>query len=105
LKTLGDRMRALREERAWTQDGAGSKVHVSRVTIGKIEHGIRVLPKTFDKYAALYGTSLRQLIQDITRDDLDDESRDIGRRYRLAPTPVRQAITALLAESESKERK
>jgi DNA-binding XRE family transcriptional regulator len=98
-------MRALREERAWTQDGAGSKAHVSRVTIGKIEHGVHVLPKTFDKYAALYGLSLRQVIQDVARDDLDDESRDIGHRYRLAPTPVRQAIAKLLTDSEAKERK
>lgn len=91
-------MRALREERAWTQDGAGVKADVSRVTIGKIEHGTHVLPRTFDKYAAVYDTSLRQLLQDLARDDLDEESRTVGRSYRLASTPVRQAITALLQE-------
>lgn len=91
-------MCALREERAWTQDEAGVKADVSRVTIGKIEHGTHVLPRTFDKYAAVYGTSLRQLLRDVARDDLDEESRTVGRDYRLASTPVRQAITALLQE-------
>lgn len=88
----------MREEQAWTQNRAATQADVSRITIGKIEKGIHVLPRTFDRYANIFGTSLRQLLHDVERDELDDESRGVGLSYRLASTRVRQAITALLDE-------
>ena len=104
-KALGLTLLGARQDRGWRQIDAADHAHVSRVTIGKIEHGQRVLPRTLEKYARDYGLSLRELLQTDPRDDLDDESRDIGRRYRRAPTLVRQAIVTLLRESELKERK
>jgi len=105
-KRIGLTLLGARQEHGWRQIDAADHSKVSRVTIGKIEHGEYVLPRTLEKYARDgYGLTLRALLQTDARDDLDDESRDIGHRYRLAPTAVRQATTKLLTDSESKERK
>mgnify|MGYP001244508917 CR=1 FL=1 len=104
-KAIGLALLGARQDRRWLQIDAALYAHVSRVTIGKIERGQYVLPRTLDKYAAAYGVTVRDLLQPQPGDELDDESREIGRRYRLAPTRVRQAIVALLTESETQERK
>lgn len=97
LKTLGHTLRDLRRDHGWKQTEAATKAGVGRVTIGKIENGVPVLPSTFEKYAEILGTTRRALLKD-EHDDFDEETRDIARGYRQARTPVRQAINALLSE-------
>jgi transcriptional regulator with XRE-family HTH domain len=97
LKTLGQTLREFRQDYGWKQTQAAAKAGIGRVTIGKIENGVPVLPSTVEKYAAIFGTTRRELLEE-EHDDFDEETRDIARGYRKARTPVRQAISALLGE-------
>lgn len=77
-KTLGERLRELREAKSWSLSKAGKELGLSRMSIWKIEKGGNI-PRvpTLQKFARGYGVSIDELLSLVETED--DETR---KRYR-----------------------
>ena len=107
---LGLKLKALRIQNKLKQETAAEKAGISTSTLQAIENNRQKNPvkvENFEKYAAIFGTSVRKLLKsdeitptDPRYDDLNDEHLDVAYWYMRAKRRPRQVVDVLLAHPE-----
>lgn len=93
---LGDRIRALRLERGWTEEQLGAHAGVTTLDVGRIESGaLDVSVDTLEKIAAALSVSPADLFSGILQ--LSEKAIEFGRAFDEAPPELQVAILAFLA--------
>lgn len=110
---IGRKLRALRIERGLDQIPAAKKAGLSVGTLQAIERNRQqhaVKDSNIEKYAQIFGTSIRKLLRsdeiaptDPRIAELNEEHVAIGRGYALAKRLPRQAVEVLLSHPAAEE--
>jgi transcriptional regulator with XRE-family HTH domain len=110
---VGRYVKALRQERNWSQQKLAHEARLSPNTIRKIERGMKRPPRTatLDRIAKVFHLTTRQLYQgpkgivatDPQLAGLNYEDVEIARQYHDAPTKLRTQIQVLLVEGTQGE--
>ena len=64
MQLIGDRIRALRRQRGWSQEQLGEMVHFSQSKISKIEHGDWDSLSDLKLLAAALGVNIEDLVKE-----------------------------------------
>ena len=110
---IGLKLKALRIEHGLEQIPAAKKAGLHVGTLQAIERNRqknRVKDSNIEKYAQIFGTSIRKLLKsdeiaptDPRLEDLNDEHLEIGRGYMRAKRLPRQAVEVLLSNPPAEE--
>ena len=93
---LGDRIRALRLERGWTEEQLGAHAGVTTLDVGRIETGaLDVSVDTLEKIATALDVSPADLLSGIL--DLSPKAIEFGHAFDEAPPELQAAILNFLA--------
>lgn len=110
---IGRKLKALRVERGLDQIPAAEKAGISVGTLQAIEvnrqrHAVK--DSNIEKYAGIFGTSIRKLLRsdeiaptDPRIADLNEEHLEVGRGYMRAKRLPRQAVEVLLSNPAAEE--
>ncbi|WP_293887182.1 MULTISPECIES: helix-turn-helix domain-containing protein [unclassified Sphingobacterium] len=78
MKTLGKKIRLLRQQKGWTQQDVAKKLDVSIPAFSKMETGITDLNLSrLNQIAKLFNLTLVQLISNSETDDVKDYTKEI----------------------------
>jgi len=78
MKTLGKKIRLLRQQKGWTQQDVAKKLEVSIPAFSKMETGITDLNLSrLNQIAKLFNLTLVQLISNSETDDVKDYTKEI----------------------------
>ena len=64
MQLIGDRIRALRQQRGWSQEQLGEMVHFSQSKISKIENGDWDSLSALKLLAAALGVNIEDLVKE-----------------------------------------
>lgn len=95
MKSIGDRIREIREKKGWTQDDLATAADMNRVTIAKYEAG-RIEPKSrsLQKLAAALEINANLLIDGESK--MDDDDRELWElREKVRRDPERHYLFKL----------
>lgn len=95
MKSIGDRIREIREKKGWTQDDLANAADMNRVTIAKYEAG-RIEPKSrsLQKLAAALEINANLLIDGESK--MDDDNRELWElREKVRRDPERHYLFKL----------
>lgn len=95
MKSIGDRIREIREKKGWTQDDLATAADMNRVTIAKYEAG-RIEPKSrsLQKLAAALEINANLLIDGESK--MDDDNRELWElREKVRRDPERHYLFKL----------
>ena len=93
---LGDRIRALRLERGWTEEQLGAHAGVTTLDVSRVEtDAIDVSVSTLEKLAAALDVTPADLFTGIL--DLSPKAIEFGHAFDEAPAELQAAILAFLA--------
>jgi transcriptional regulator with XRE-family HTH domain len=95
MKSIGDRIREIREKKGWTQDDLANAADMNRVTIAKYEAG-RIEPKSrsLQKLAAALEINANLLIDGESK--MDDDDRELWElREKVRRDPERHYLFKL----------
>jgi len=111
-KTLGERIREIRESRGLNRKELAERAHVDRTYVGKIERGerVNVAPEILDAIATALDYPLFDLLADIglgqqlTKQETEDWRRILIRAFEALPPDLRdsQLRVLLLLEEQVK---
>ena len=93
VSSIGKRIRAVREEKGWSQEQFAERIGLSVAYTGMIERGERV-PKleTFIRIANTLGTSADILLADVLDSRLDIEASAMNERLDKLPDEDRELV-------------
>lgn len=93
VSSIGKRIRAVREEKGWSQEQFAERIGLSVTYTGMIERGERV-PKleTFIRIANTLGTSADILLADVLDSRLDIEASAMNERLDKLPDEDRELV-------------
>ena len=78
MKTLGKKIRLLRQQKGWTQQDVAKKLDVSIPAFSKMETGITDLNLSrLNQIAKIFNLTLVQLISNSETDDVKDYTKEI----------------------------
>lgn len=78
MKTLGKKIRLLRQQKGWTQQDVAKKLDVSIPAFSKMETGITDLNLSrLNQIAKLFNLTLVQLVSNSETDDVKDYTKEI----------------------------
>ena len=78
MKTLGKKIRLLRQQKGWTQQDVAKKLEVSIPAFSKMETGITDLNLSrLNQIAKIFNLTLVQLISNSETDDVKDYTKEI----------------------------
>ncbi|WP_293956081.1 MULTISPECIES: helix-turn-helix domain-containing protein [unclassified Sphingobacterium] len=79
MKTLGKKIRLLRQQKGWTQQDVAKKLDVSIPAFSKMETGITDLNLSrLNQIAKLFNLTLLQLVSNSDTDDVKDYTNEIS---------------------------
>lgn len=79
MKTLGKKIRLLRQQKGWTQQDVAKKLEVSIPAFSKMETGITDLNLSrLNQIAKLFNLTLLQLVSNSDTDDVKDYTNEIS---------------------------
>ncbi len=79
MKTLGKKIRLLRQQKGWTQQDVAKQLDVSIPAFSKMETGITDLNLSrLNQIAKLFNLTLVQLVSNSETDDVKDYSNEIS---------------------------
>ncbi|MFC3353372.1 helix-turn-helix domain-containing protein [Sphingobacterium zeae] len=79
MKTLGKKIRLLRQQKGWTQQEVAKQLDVSIPAFSKMETGITDLNLSrLNQIAKLFNLTLVQLVSNSDTDDIKDYSNEIS---------------------------
>lgn len=93
VSSIGKRIRAVREEKGWSQEEFAERIGLSVTYTGMIERGERV-PKleTFIRIANTLGTSADVLLADVLDSRLDIQASAMNERLDKLPDEDRELV-------------
>lgn len=93
VSSIGKRIRAVREEKGWSQEEFAERIGLSVTYTGMIERGERV-PKleTFIRIANTLGTSADILLADVLDSRLDIQASAMNERLDKLPDEDRELV-------------
>lgn len=93
VSSIGKRIRAVREEKGWSQEQFAERIGLSVTYTGMIERGERV-PKleTFIRIANTLGTSADVLLADVLDSRLDIQASAMNERLDKLPDEDRELV-------------
>ena len=92
-RTLGERMRARRLEKGWTQEQLARRAGTNQAVIQKIENGKSLRPRKIDKIAEELGVSPSWLMFGDDGDiGLEPDAVHIAEQWSRLPEPHRSRI-------------
>lgn len=107
MKTLGKKIRLLRQQKGWTQQDVAKKLDVSIPAFSKMETGITDLNLSrLNQIAKLFNLTLVQLVSNSETDDIKDYSNEISMLARKLQQKddeiiqIRKKIIALYEQLE-----
>lgn len=107
MKTLGKKIRLLRQQKGWTQQDVAKKLDVSIPAFSKMETGITDLNLSrLNQIAKLFNLTLVQLVSNSDTDDIKDYSNEISMLARKLQQKddeiiqIRKKIIALYEQLE-----